>query len=131
MVRSDETKLFNKAYYKNRRQLLRKNATCPEKILWHVVRNQQLGVKFRRQHGIGHYIADFYCAEHQLVIELDGDSHFTHDGQQYDQVRDAFFSANGLRVLRFTNQQIIRELDSVAAALRIALQLSASALTPP
>jgi very-short-patch-repair endonuclease len=131
MIRSDAVKLFNKAHFKNRRQLLRKNPTDPEKTFWQVVRDQQLGVKFRRQHGIGHYIADFYCAEHQLVIELDGGSHFTDEGQQYDLVRDAFFRANGLRVLRFTNQQIIQELDSVVVAVGMALQLPVSELTPP
>lgn len=64
-----------------RRQILRTNATAPEQQLWQVLRNNQLGIKLRRQHGIGHYIADFYCPALKLVIEVDGDSHFTQDGQ--------------------------------------------------
>ena len=59
--------------------------TEPEKRLWSILRNNQLGVKFRRQHGIGHYIVDFYCPELKLIIEVDGESHFSEDAQAYDR----------------------------------------------
>jgi very-short-patch-repair endonuclease len=78
-----------------------------------VLRGKQLGVKFRRQHDIGHYIVDFYCPERQLVIELDGESHFTNDEQAYDQIRDAYLQGLGLRVLRFTNVQVVENLEGV------------------
>jgi very-short-patch-repair endonuclease len=55
--------LFNRPEYTQRRQQLRKNQTATEQILWQALRGKQLGVKFRRQHGIGYYITDFYCAE--------------------------------------------------------------------
>jgi very-short-patch-repair endonuclease len=111
-------KIFNRQKQKPQRQELRGNMPMPEKILWAQIRNQQLGVKFRRQHGIGRYIADFYCAELKLVIELDGDSHYQEGGQEYDQIRDAFMHALGLTVLRFTNRDVMNNLDGVLAVIK-------------
>ncbi len=109
----ESEKIFNSKQQKSLRQKLRSNMPLPEKILWAKLRNQQLGVKFRRQHGIGRYIVDFYCAECALVIELDGDSHYQEGAQDYDKLRDEFMFAVGLRVLRFTNQQVTINLDGV------------------
>jgi len=115
---TDETKqLFNHTKYKNRRSTLRRTQTTPEELFWQKVRQKQLGVKFRRQHGIGDYIVDFYCAECALIIEIDGDSHFTQDAQEYDKVRDAFLQSRGFQVVRFTNQQIMNEMSSVLSEL--------------
>ena len=113
----DKKKLFNFSQYEIRRKELRKNQTEPEKRFWQAARGKQLGVKFRRQQGIGHYIVDFYCAEQALVIELDGDSHFSDEGKAYDLERDNFLRAKGLRVLRFTNQQVMKELEAVLAVV--------------
>ena len=113
--------IFNQPRYKQRRQSLRNNATAPEQALWQVLRGKQLGVKFRRQHGIGHYIVDFYCPERQLVIELDGESHFTEDAQAYDQIRDVYLQGLGLRVLRFTNAQIVKNLEGVYEIIKQAV----------
>jgi very-short-patch-repair endonuclease len=110
-------KIFNRQKQKSQRQELRGNMPLPEKILWAQIRNQQLGVKFRRQHGIGRYIADFYCAELKLVIELDGDSHYQDGGQEYDQIRDEFMRALGLTVLRFTNRDVMNNLSGVLAVI--------------
>jgi very-short-patch-repair endonuclease len=110
--------IFNKPRYKQRRQDLRNNATAPEQKLWAVLRGKQMGVKFRRQHGIGHYIVDFYCPERKLVIELDGESHFTDDAQVYDQERDTYLQGLGLRVLRFTNAQVVENLEGVYETIR-------------
>ena len=104
---------FNKPQYKNRRSVLRHQATVPEQRFWQAVRGKQLGVKFRRQHGIGHYIVDFYCPELKLVVELDGDSHFSDEAQQYDAVRDDYIQALGIRVLRFTNTDVMQNLEGV------------------
>ncbi len=60
------------------------------KKLWFYLRKKQLGVKFRRQHGIGKYVVDFFCSERKLVIELDGDSHFSIEAQKYDEIRNLF-----------------------------------------
>jgi very-short-patch-repair endonuclease len=112
MVKPEET-IFNRPQYRGRRVQLRRNPTEPEKRFWQAVRGKQLGAKFRRQHGIGHYIVDFYCPEWALVVELDGDSHFNADTQASDAKRDAFLCGLGLRILRFTNLEIMQNLDGV------------------
>jgi very-short-patch-repair endonuclease len=118
MYTDDTKQLFNHSRYKQRRALLRLTQTKPEELLWQKIRHKQMGVKFRRQHGIGDYIVDFYCAEHALVIELDGDSHFTSDAREYDKVRDQFLLGRGLRVLRCTNRQVVDELEMVLEEIR-------------
>ena len=106
-------KIYNQKRTKDLRSQLRANMTEPEKRLWHCLRRGQLGVKVRRQFGIGRYIVDFYCPARRLVIELDGDSHYTQEGMAYDQVRDAYMMSIGIQVLRFTNQQVMQEMDAV------------------
>lgn len=111
-------KIFNLPKYTPRRQDLRKNSTIPEKRVWEKLRKEQLGFKFRRQHGIGHYIVDFYCPERKLVIEIDGESHFSDEGKEYDYQRDNYLQGVGLKVLRFTNAQITENLDGVLAVIQ-------------
>ncbi len=110
--------LFNRPEYTQRRQELRKNQTATEQILWQAIRGKQLGVKFRRQHGIGHYIADFYCTECHLVIEVDGDSHFNPQAQTYDKIRDDFMQSSGIKVIRFTNHDICYNLANVLDCIK-------------
>ena len=111
---TDETKqLFNRAKYRQRRSVLRINQTKPEELLWQKLRHKQLGVKFRRQHGMGDYIVDFYCAKYSLVIEVHGDSHFNPDAQAYDNIRNNFLMSKGFTILRFTNQQIVEQMNDV------------------
>ena len=108
---------FNLKYQKQIRSQLRTNMPKPEEILWQRIRRKQLGVKFRRQHGIGRYIVDFYCAELNLVIEIDGDSHFSDEGKEKDIIRDAFMEALGIKVLRFTNEEVMKQTESVLERL--------------
>ncbi|ANV87997.1 MULTISPECIES: endonuclease domain-containing protein [Cyanophyceae] len=105
--------IFNKTEYKTRRQTLRNNMTEPEKKLWQILRGKQMGVKFRRQHGIGHYIADFYCPELKIVIEVDGDSHKSAEAQTYDAIRTDFMASLGITTLRFTNDEVIHNIEGV------------------
>jgi len=78
------------------------------------LRNKQLrGFKFRRQHQFGNYIADFYCHEAQLVVECDGSVHDGNEEWHHDQQRDTYMTANGLRVLRFSNEDILSDPDKV------------------
>jgi adenine-specific DNA-methyltransferase len=101
---------------RQRAQQLRLNATEPEKILWSALRSRRLGgLKFRRQHPIEPFIADYYCAEAGLIVELDGESHNAR--QQYDADRTTFFSQSGLTVLRVTNDDVLLNLDGVASAI--------------
>ncbi len=96
------------------RSYLRQNMPAPEIILWQRLRSKQLGVKFRRQHSIGYYILDFYAPSIKLGIELDGESHFIDEiARQKDKQRDLFLSEKGIRVLRFLNPEVMKNLDRV------------------
>ena len=89
------------------RKILRNSLTKPEVILWYYLKNSGLGYKFRRQHGIGRYIVDFYCPRLKLVIELDGGQHFTEEGLAYDKERDAFIRSLGIEIVRIPNSEIL------------------------
>jgi very-short-patch-repair endonuclease len=99
-----------------RAKTLRRNATLAERILWSQLRNKNFcNIKFRRQHPIGRYIVDFFAADVNLVIELDGDSH---EGKQsYDMHRQNILVSYGLKVLRFSNEEIYNNLDGVLVAI--------------
>ena len=87
---------------------LRQRTTEAEEKLWDLLRNRKLkGKKFRRQHAIAGYIADFYCHESKLVIELDGNFHATPQAKEYDDLRTATLNEMGIAVLRFWNEELI------------------------
>jgi len=91
---------------------LRKNQTDAESRLWQRLRNRSLvGCKFRRQHPIGPYIADFVCIERRLVIEVDGGQHAAQ--VEADNSRTAYLESKGFRVVRFWNHQVLTEMDAV------------------
>ena len=96
-----------------RAKQLRAEATFPEKLLWGRLRSRRLlGLKFRRQHCIDSYVVDFYCAAANLVVEIDGRSH---DGRvEYDKARSAHLAELGLCVVRYTNDEVLADLDVVA-----------------
>lgn len=114
---TQKKQLFNHPQNLENRRASRKQPTEPERRLWRVIRGGQLGVKFRRQHGIGPYIADFYCAELKLVVEIDGDSHFQPKARADDQIRDGFMRANEIEVIRFSNHDIMQKLEAAAERL--------------
>lgn len=97
---------------KNRARKLRKNPTEAERKLWTHLRLRQIcGYKFRRQHPLGPYIVDFACLEKKLVIEVDGGQH---DEQRlYDAKCDKWLEENGFKVLRFWNNQVLRDIGIV------------------
>ncbi len=93
-------------------RLHRKQPTMAEQILWEELRDRRLGgVKFRRQHPLGPFIVDFCCAKERLIVEVDGDSH--KNQRDYDDARTQHLSAYGYRVLRFTNDDVLINLDQV------------------
>jgi len=93
---------------------LRLKTTEAEQILWALLRNRQLnGKKFRRQHPIANYVADFYCHEAKLVVVLDGNHHKKPDAREYDKQRTIALNENGLIVLRFWNEQVIKHPEKV------------------
>ena len=108
---------------------LRQKQTPAEAIFWETVRTKRLyGLKFRRQHQIGHFIVDFYCHQHQLIIELDGAVHDQPEQKQRDDQRNAYLQSLGHTVLRFPNQAIFEDLGTVlrVIAQHIGLDLLAS-----
>ncbi len=101
---------------------LRRESTDAEHRLWQILRCRQLeGAKFRRQHWIGQYVLDFYCPDRRLAVEADGGQHFTTEGSFGDDMRTRYLENIGIRVLRFTNAQVMLETESVAEAIRLAL----------
>ena len=99
--------LHNKPELKKFRKSLRKNLTPAEALLWKALKGKQLeGRKFRRQHSIGNYIVDFYCPAEKLAIELDGQPHFTLEGEEKDRRKTKFLNSVGIRVLHFENKLV-------------------------
>ncbi|MEZ5145784.1 MAG: endonuclease domain-containing protein [Bacteroidales bacterium] len=95
-------------------EMLRRKMTVPEKKLWDCVKDNQLkGYKIRRQHPINFYVVDFYCHKAKLVIEIDGENHKIKEVQEKDQSRTAELNELGLEVLRFTNSEVIDNIDDV------------------
>ena len=96
------------------RRTLRTSMSAPELVFWTKVRMRQFhGLKFRRQHGIGPYIVDFYCADQNLVIEIDGETHGNLPQLVQDQQRDSYLHSLGLRVVRYTNHEVLTNLAGV------------------
>ncbi|RWQ47372.1 MAG: endonuclease domain-containing protein [Mesorhizobium sp.] len=94
---------------------MRRESTEAEDRLWHELRGRRLDrIKFRRQVPVGRFIADFVCAEARLIVEIDGSQHA---GSNYDLGRDAELKARGFRVLRFWNDDVLRDLDAVCDAI--------------
>jgi very-short-patch-repair endonuclease len=96
---------------------LRRDGTDAEKRLWLRLRNRQLGLKFRRQSPMGSYFTDFCCKEAQLIIELDGDQHASEQGLDHDAKRTAFLIQRGYRVVRFSNYEVLQEIEAVVAEI--------------
>jgi very-short-patch-repair endonuclease len=93
---------------------MRRDATPPEHRLWQALRREALGLKWRRRQPIGRYIVDFYCSSARLVVEVDG---ATHADPAADAARDAWLAAQGLRVLRFWNNEVMGNPEGVLAAI--------------
>ena len=108
---------------RERRQFLRKNMPQPEIILWSKIRRKQIkGYRFRRQYSVGSYVLDFYCPELQLAIEIDGESHDRADVVEYDRERQEEISQLGITFLRFTNVDIMKNLESVLRKIKEATE---------
>jgi very-short-patch-repair endonuclease len=104
---------------RNRAKQLRQAMTRAETLLWRYVKADRIdGLGFRRQVPIQNYIADFICISAKIVVELDGESHDFEERQTADQNRDAFFVSEGFQVLRFTNEQVMANLEGVVETIR-------------
>ena len=99
----------------------RKKMTDAEECLWHELKGNRLGIHFRRQHVIGSYIADFVSLKNHLVIEIDGEYHADPHQQLLDNERTFYLQRKGFRVIRFTNQEVLTDLESVMSYIIKAL----------
>jgi very-short-patch-repair endonuclease len=112
------TLLKNKSKLLPRRRELRRKQTKQEEILWQLIRNRKLGVKFRRQYSIGGYVLDFYCPELKLVIEIDGNQHLKQEGILYDKKRTDFLRVLDCKILRFRNIELEENLEKVLSKIK-------------
>ena len=116
-------KYHNRSEQKSERQALRGRMTSSEATLWKALSDKQLdGRKFRRQHGIGPFIADFYCPSERLVIEVDGASHENPTSSANDGLRDEYMNAKNIHVLRIENKSIVDDLPGVLDLIRSCFQ---------
>jgi len=105
--------------------------SLPEVLLWQALRGRPAGLKFRRQHPSGPYVADFYCHEARLIVEIDGYAHETGDRPVRDAARDAWFGARGLKVQRIPAQLVLDDLESVVRGIVATTPLHQPAAGPP
>ncbi len=105
------------------RRDLRRGASRAEQKLWSVLRGKSTGFKFRRQHSLGPYIADFYSRDAHLVVELDGDHHYTAEGREHDRRRDSYLRSLGLDVFRIPVCEIDDNLEGVWLGIQRQCQL--------
>ena len=104
------------------RRELRQNQTEVERLFWERVRDGRFfGLKFKRQYSVGPYILDFYCREKNLAIELDGSQHI--ENVDYDNERTSYLKNFGFIVLRFWNNDVMKNTDAVLEAIRIELKI--------
>ncbi len=99
---------------------LRKESTLAERKLWSRIRNDQLGVTFRRQHAVGNYIPDFSSPKAKLIIELDGSQHL--EQVDYDVERTKYLESQGYKVIRFWNNDVMKDIESVIRAIILAIE---------
>jgi cyclase len=96
---------------------LRNNPTHAENVIWQYLRQKPFGHKFRRQHPIGIYIADFYCHSLKLIVEIDGNIHETIEVAQRDAERQRHLESEGISFLRFTNKQVEKKMEEVSSKI--------------
>ena len=110
--------LRNDPSLKDRRRELRHDQTDDEKAFWAHVRNRQFyGMKFFRQYSVGPYILDFYCPSIKVAVELDGGQHALDENREYDSARSEYLNAHGIEVVRFWNNEVLQEIESVLERL--------------
>ena len=116
---------------RSRAKQFRQTMTPAETLLWRYLKANRIdGLGFRRQVPVRKYIADFVCFSAKLIVELDGESHDFEERRKADQTRDAFFVSEGFQILRFSNEQVMSNLEGVVELIRQATASRASRLPP-
>ena len=118
----------NKKELKPLRKALRRESTPQEDMLWSKLRASQMGVRFRRQHSVGNFILDFYCPTAKLAVELDGSQHA--ETEEKDVKRTEYLEREGIRVLRFWNNEVNTKLVGVLETIYDALQSTSTSPQP-
>ena len=113
--------IFNAPPLKPRRKQLRNKATEAERILWSCLKNNNLKYKFIRQYSIEGYVVDFYCPALRLAIELDGEGHKLVSQRTYDEYRTKLLDAYGVKLIRFWNWEVKKELTNVLHQIKLVL----------
>ena len=110
---------------------MREKPTEAESVLWaHLSNKQQKGVRFKRQHPVKYFIADFYCHKAKLIIEIDGGYHKIPEQYEYDQNRDYELEELGLKVLHFTNEQVLFDIENTIKSIEKELPLIPPLIPP-
>jgi very-short-patch-repair endonuclease len=119
------TRIFYHKYLKSYAVKLRNDMTPAEKMLWSKIKCKKIfELQFCRQFPVGKYILDFYCKPLKIAIEVDGPYHFTAQGLAYDANRDGVLNSYGIFVLRFTNEQVMNDLQYVINEIKLAVKTS-------
>lgn len=106
--------IYNEQKLRERRKGLRRNQTDAEKLLWNKLRGRQIsGLKFYRQFSVGAYILDFFCPQIKLAVELDGGQHAEEENKEYDAIRTDYLKGIGIEVLRFWNNEVMKNIEGV------------------
>ena len=96
---------------------LRAAMSLPEVLLWNCLRGRPLGVKFRKQHPLGEYVIDFFCASKRIAVEIDGLSHDMGERPAHDETRDRWLRGQGVTVLRIPAADVLRDVEAAAEAI--------------
>jgi|SRR3990172_3705512 len=106
--------IYNEQKLRERRKGLRRNQTDAEKLLWNKLRGREIsGLKFYRQFSVGAYILDFFCPQIKLAVELDGGQHAEEENKEYDAIRTDYLKGIGIEVLRFWNNEVMKNIEGV------------------
>jgi len=122
------TKISNRVKDKLKRRELRHKQTKAEEILWESLRNNKIGIKFRRQYSLEGYVMDFYSPKAKMAIEIDGGQHYEKDGKEYDKVREEIIISAGVKIMRFTNEEVIGDLERVIGIVKDSCNLTPAPL---
>ena len=105
---------YNDHTTKYHRRDLRKNQTEAERVVWNMVRKQQIdGLKFFRQYSVGTYVLDFYCPKRRIAIEIDGGQHNEQEHKAYDVQRTEYLAQRNIQVIRFWNNEVLKNKEGV------------------
>lgn len=117
--------IYNEQKLRERRKGLRRNQTDAEKLLWNKLRGRQIsGLKFYRQFSVGAYILDFFCPQIKLAVELDGGQHAEEENKEHDAIRTDYLKGIGIEVLRFWNNEAMKNIEGVLQVIEERLNSS-------